>query len=154
MAASITVHLQIFKRPQLLRFSTDLDITGIKIHCLLRPLILNILIIRVAVPFKSHHRHRGDLIETFKILKGLEGISSNSLFELNTSVTRGNSLKLNKPRSRLNIRYNNFSQRVINAWNRLPERVISSTTVNGFKNNLDRHFQELHGVSMTRSLNP
>ena len=53
-------------------------------------------------------RHRRDLIETFKILKGLEGIPSNRLFELNTSVTRGNSLKLNKPRSRLNIRYNNF----------------------------------------------
>ena len=99
-------------------------------------------------------RHRGDLIETFKILKGLEGIPSSCLFELNTSVTRGNSLKLNKPRSRLNIRYNNFSQRVINAWNRLPEQVISSTTLNGFKNYLDRHFQELHGVSMTRSLNP
>ena len=38
MAAFITVHLQIFKRPQLLRFSTDLDETGIK---------------GVAVPFKS-----------------------------------------------------------------------------------------------------
>ena len=96
-------------------------------------------------------RHRGDLTETFKILKGLKGIPS---LELNTSVTRGNSLKLNKPRSKLNIRYNNFSQRVINAWNRFPEKVISSTTVNGFKNNLDRPFQELHGVSMTRSLNP
>ena len=36
MAASIIVHLQIFKRPQLLRFSTDLDETGIKIHGLLR----------------------------------------------------------------------------------------------------------------------
>ena len=29
-------------------------------------------------------RHRGDLIETFKILKELEGIPSNSFFELNT----------------------------------------------------------------------
>ena len=101
---------------------------------------------------KELRRHRGDLIETFKILKGLEGIPLNRLFELNTSVTRGNSLKLNKPRSRLNIRSNNFSQRVINAYNRLPERVISSSTVNGSKNNLDRHFQELHMVSMTRSL--
>ena len=36
MAASITAHLQIFKRPQLLRFSTDLGETGIKIHGLLR----------------------------------------------------------------------------------------------------------------------
>ena len=78
----------------------------------------------------------------------------NSLFELNNSVTRGNSLKLNKPRSRLNIRQNNFSQHVINAWNRLPEQVIAATTVNGFKNGIDRHFREIHGVSMTRSLNP
>ena len=36
MTASITVHLQIFKRPQLPHFSTDLDETGIKIHGLLR----------------------------------------------------------------------------------------------------------------------
>ena len=32
MAASITVNLQIFKRPQLLRFSTNLDETDIKMH--------------------------------------------------------------------------------------------------------------------------
>ena len=40
MAASITVHLQIFKRQQLLHFSTDLDETGIKIHGLIRSFIL------------------------------------------------------------------------------------------------------------------
>ena len=32
MAASITVHFQIIKSPQLSHFSTDLDETGIKIH--------------------------------------------------------------------------------------------------------------------------
>ena len=53
MAASITVHLHLFKRPQLLRFSTDLDETGIKIHGLLRSFMLKIIIIRVAVPFKT-----------------------------------------------------------------------------------------------------
>ena len=52
MAASFTVHLHIFKRPQLLRFSTDSDETGIKIHGLLRSFIWNIVIIRVVVPFK------------------------------------------------------------------------------------------------------
>ena len=52
MAASITAHLQIFKRLQLLSFSTDLDEACIKIHGLLRSFILNIVIIRVAVPFK------------------------------------------------------------------------------------------------------
>ena len=39
MAASIRIHLQIFKRLQLLGFSTDLDETGIKIHGFLRSLI-------------------------------------------------------------------------------------------------------------------
>ena len=39
MAAPITVHLQIFKRPQLPHFLTDLDETGIKIHGLLRSFI-------------------------------------------------------------------------------------------------------------------
>ena len=52
MAASITIHLQIFKRPQLLRFSTDLDKTGIKIHGLSISFTLNKVIIGVAVPFK------------------------------------------------------------------------------------------------------
>ena len=54
MAASITAHLQIFKRPYLLRFSTDLDGTGIKIHGLLRSYKLNIVITRVAVPFNDN----------------------------------------------------------------------------------------------------
>ena len=71
----------------------------------------------------------------------------NSLFSLITSVTRGNSLKLNKPCSRLNIRQNIFSKCVINAWNQLQDFVISSTSVNGFKNTVDRHFQEICGVS-------
>ena len=53
MATSITVHLQIFKRPQFLRFSTYLDETGIKIHGLLGSFILYIVIIKVAVPFKD-----------------------------------------------------------------------------------------------------
>ena len=51
MAASITVHLQIFKRLQLLSFSTDLDETGIKIHGLSRSFIEIIVSVSVAVPF-------------------------------------------------------------------------------------------------------
>ena len=54
MADSITVHLQISKCPQLLRFSTDLDETDIKMHGLLRSFILNIVIIRVAYPFNLY----------------------------------------------------------------------------------------------------
>ena len=58
MAASMTVHLQIFKRRQLPHFSTDLDETGNKIHGLLKSFIYNIIIIRVATPFKQQDNKR------------------------------------------------------------------------------------------------
>ena len=53
MAASITVHLQIFERPQPLRLSTDLDEARIKIHGLLVHKN-NIVITRVAVPLNKY----------------------------------------------------------------------------------------------------
>ena len=52
MAAFIFAHSQIFKLPQLLHFSTDVNETCIKIHGLLRSFISNIVIIRIAVSFK------------------------------------------------------------------------------------------------------
>ena len=53
MAASITIHLQTFKRTQLPHFSTDFDETNIKIHGIQSFFLQKILIIRVAVPFKD-----------------------------------------------------------------------------------------------------
>ena len=38
-------------------------------------------------------RLRGDLIETFKIMKGYEGIDASNFFELTNTVTRGHNLK-------------------------------------------------------------
>ena len=78
----------------------------------------------------------------------------NRLFSLNSSITRGNSLKLNKPHSRLNISQLLHSTSTVNTWNCLLKKVVSFDTVNGFKNAIDRHLQDLHGVSMIRSLNP
>ena len=97
---------------------------------------------------------RGDLIEVFKILDGKEGIPKEKLFSHNTSITRGNSFKLSKPRTRLNVRRTFFSQRVINEWNHLPDNIVMSETIKQFKNRVDKHFKGLYGVSMTRSLNP
>ena len=84
-------------------------------------------------------RVRGDLIETFKIMNGIDRIARNKFFELNTgSRTRGHKFKLAKQRSRLEIRRNYFSQRVVNNWNKLPDNVINASTVNTFKNRLDK----------------
>ena len=55
---SLYSHLQIFKRPQLPHFSTDLDETGIKIHRLLRSFIYNLVVIRIAVPLRDANARR------------------------------------------------------------------------------------------------
>ena len=43
-------------------------------------------------------RLRGDLIEVFKIFKGFDNLDPSKFFYLSQARTRGNSLKLIKPR--------------------------------------------------------
>ena len=52
-------------------------------------------------------------------------------------TTRGHHRKLFKFRSRLLLRHNFFTNRVVNLWNSLPADVISAPTVALFKKNLD-----------------
>ena len=83
-------------------------------------------------------RIRGDLIQAFKIIKGFDKINMSKFFTLSVgSRTRGHSFKLSKNRARLELRRNFFSQRVVNAWNKLPDEVIDVKTVNAFKQALD-----------------
>ena len=102
-------------------------------------------------------RIRGDLIETFKILKGLEDIDPNQLFTraTNTIFTRGHKYKLFKKRLEkgLNLRKYFFSQRVIDNWNNLPANVIEAKSINQFKNRFDKHVKQsgygiLKGISL------
>src|SRR6266536_4144867 len=82
-------------------------------------------------------RLRGDLIEVFKILKGLEGIDRDKLFLLSFNKLRGHDLKLYKRHCRLDIRKYFFTQRIVTAWNNLPADIVACNTVNTFKNRLD-----------------
>ena len=40
--------------------------------------------------------------------------------------------------SRYDVRKYSFTQSIVNIWNSLPEHVINSSSVNSFKNNLDK----------------
>ena len=57
-------------------------------------------------------------------------------------------MKLYKPRLNKSVlqRVNFFSIRIINAWNRLPDHVISAQTTNMFKNRLDKYMKIRHGA--------
>ena len=91
-------------------------------------------------------RLRGDLIEVYKILHGLEGIEEKKLFQRhqNWSQVRGHNLKLYKPNLRkgLNCRKYFFSIRVISEWNSLPSHIVNATSTNLFKNQLDAYWKE------------
>jgi ribonucleases P/MRP protein subunit RPP40 len=83
-------------------------------------------------------RLRGDMIMTYKMLNGFERVDTNNLWTLNrNSSLRGNSRKLMKIRSRLDIRKYSFSLRVTDEWNSLSDDVVTSTSLNGFKNAYD-----------------
>ena len=64
---------------------------------------------------------RGDLIETYKIMKGIDKIEAGSLFPLASETrTGGHSLKIRGSRFRTELRRTFFTQRVVNLWNSLP----------------------------------
>jgi len=88
---------------------------------------------------------RGDLIETYKILTEKENIEKEQFFELSNNgyFLRGHTMKLVVTRSRLDIRKYSFSQRVVAEWNRLPEHVVTVTSVNTFKNRLNIHWIDM-----------
>jgi len=89
-------------------------------------------------------RRRGDLIETYKILTGREKVDYQHFFQkaLTDHDLRGNTMKLFKQRSRLDCRKYSFGQRIFTDWNSLPKDVVESTSVNAFKNHLDKYWSD------------
>ena len=81
---------------------------------------------------------RGDMIETYKILNGIYDSSvCNLLTPVESTRTRGHSLKLPKTRASTTIKAKSFTHRVVNYWNSLPEKIVAAPSVNTFKNRLD-----------------
>ena len=80
------------------------------------------------------------MTEVYKILHEVydKRVTSELLNVIGLSRTRGHSLKLAKHRSRLELRKNFFTSRVVNVWNSLTEQVISAPSVNAFENCLDK----------------
>ena len=82
-------------------------------------------------------RLRGDLIQTFKLIKGFDNVDYQVFFTMSNNTLRGNSCKLVKKRFYTNIGKYSFSNRVVDVWNSLPEEVVSSKTVSCFKLKID-----------------
>ena len=96
-------------------------------------------LIYLSLPTLVYRRHRGDMIEVFKILN--EKYDPDTAPKLNLSKnisTRGNSLKLQIERTKYDRRKFSFCTRAASVWNSLSEEVIQANTLNSFKNRLDK----------------
>ena len=89
----------------------------------------------------ERRRSRGDMIETFKIIKGLENINSEQFFIKSTTNLRGHNCKLFKKRANKICRQNFFSQRVVDPWNKLPQSIVDSESVGVFKRRIDKFME-------------
>ena len=75
-----------------------------------------------------------------KILNGYENIDSNIFFEIKKrKITRGHNFTLVKKQCRLDVRKFSFSQRTINVWNKSPSECVHASSVNKFKNRIDKY---------------
>ena len=97
---------------------------------------------KLGLPSLEYRRERSDLIQIYKILNGIDKVEKDKLFTMATyQATRDNPMKIYKERPRLNVRANSFSNRIVNAWNTLPRRVIMAPSLNSFKSPLTIHWK-------------
>ena len=103
----------------------------------------------VTLPSLSYRRLRRDMIEVYKILNGKYDQDACTILKLwkdmaprIRSSIRGNSLKLYPQRARTQLRKYSFAMRVVKYWNSLPEKIVTSKTLNTFKNRLDKYWED------------
>lgn len=90
----------------------------------------------------AFRRRRCDIIQVFKIFKGIDKLNQQEFFTLNDRPTRGHSLKISKPRANSSLRQNSFSFRIVNDWNSLSESTVTCTSVNSFKSALSKEWRD------------
>ena len=98
---------------------------------------------KLKLPTLMYRRLRGDLIETFKILKPVYDTNVRPVLTKLKDVATYTGLKgyetnLYLKHGQKNIRKHSFSLRTVEHWNNLPTEVKTCDTVNSFKNQIDR----------------
>ena len=103
-------------------------------------------------------RDRGDLIQLFKIVHGIEHVEllsplkplPSTLVSGPASATRGHSQRLvqetftssarNKYSATISTRDHFLTNRIVPLWNSLPQSVVDARSLNSFKSKLDSFF--------------
>jgi hypothetical protein len=96
-------------------------------------------LLELDLPTLEERRHTADMVQTFKIVKGIDRVEHGTWFHLAANgerATRSTDCphNLRQMAARLEVRRNFFSNRVIDSWNQLPTHVKNVKTVSSFKN--------------------
>ena len=92
---------------------------------------------KLNLPTLKERRERGDMITTFKFIKGFDDVRSENYFDRRHGTTRGHSQKLRKRAPKQDVSKYFFSNRVVDRWNALKEETIQAKTIANFKKRYD-----------------
>ena len=88
----------------------------------------------------EHRRLINDLTTCFNIVRGFSSISPTDFFTPTLNLTlRGHPYRLLVPLTKLNIRHNFFTCRIVKVWNSLPTSLVQSNTSKSFKTQISKH---------------
>ena len=79
---------------------------------------------KLKLPSLAYRRRRGDMIEVYKYTHNIYNVAVQPV-EVEIRTTRRHNYKLLKTSSSTSQRQKFFSMRVVNAWNSLPELVVT-----------------------------
>ena len=101
------------------------------------------------LPTLVYRRHRGDMIQTYKLINNCYSIPHDDLLSLKDKssirvLPRNNQFALYNEQSRKDLRKNFFSNRVTKLWNSLPNEVVLAPNTNIFKNKLDEYWSTIY----------
>ena len=92
-------------------------------------------------------RTRADLLQVYKIVNRIDGMKLEKFFEIGQETrTRGHSLKFFKKRFNTTLGSYSFGNRVVDEWNRLPDKIVKAASVNEFKRLIDNHLRYTRGL--------
>ena len=96
------------------------------------------------LPSLEFRRLRGGLIEVFKIMHNCyDPMTTSSLFQRCTNhQTRGHNHKLTKNTTNTSMFHGFFTNSMINIWNNLALDTVNASSVNAFKNRIDKELRE------------
>jgi hypothetical protein len=86
----------------------------------------------------EERRHQADMLQTFKIVRGIDKVNSETWFQMAAHAERATRssdgpLNLRQRHARLEVRRNFFSNRVVESWNQVPSDAKNARNAGMFK---------------------